>query len=189
MLKLKERIISLLAAAGMVFSVFPQGIVYAAEKQDDITYATQEEPAAKADVNAETDWLVSVVYTDEERSEAKITYQKPGVKADNVNLLYLADTSANGKESFTAARKMLRDNGLGYIFDYSSSPLACSIAYQNNVVTDTGWLSGKISTADSLNKTPNPGYGTPDEVKALQAAQAAIDKLPAGRRKYPTIVF
>ncbi len=183
MVSIKERIISLLAAAGMLLSLFPQGIVYAAEGQE------KGEPAAQADLNVETDLTVSVDYSDAERSEAKITYKKHGVKADNANLLYLGDTSVNGKESFIAATRMLQDNGLSYIFDYGSSPLARGITYQNNVMTNTGWISSKAVAISALKNTLNPGNGTPDEVKALQAVQAAIDELPAERLQYPTIVF
>ena len=188
MRRLRERAVSLLIVASMALSVLPQGRSYAAGDEADGQDGA-EAPAAAERITVETDWTSSVEYTDDEHSEAVITYTKHGVKADNANLLYLGDTSVNGKESFAAAKRMLADNGLSYIFDYGASPRACGITYQNTVLTDTGWLSYKTDVSSALRNTLNPGQGTPNEVRALQAAQAAIDALPAERLQYPTIVF
>lgn len=157
-----KRVLAWLLIAAMLVGLLP-------------TYALAAQPQTETAT-------VEVNYTDADRTGAEIRYHKEGIAADPVNLIFLVDTSAAGKESHEAFETMLRNDGLDYIYDYGVNTNTRLISYQNEVFDSGGNQSGRDGLLDAINDHSTP-------TKALAQAKGAVEDMQKEEPDAPTVVF
>ena len=170
---LRKRALSFLLSAAMLVGLLP-------------TYALAADPQPVPTAQPQTETAtVEVTYPDVNRTSAEIRYHKKGISADPVNLIFLVDVAVTGRESHEEFERMMRDNGLNYIYDYGVNSDTRLITYQNTVV-DSGVIGSKNDLLDTIDKHGTPGQGVANEPAALKKAMEAVEAMDDGN---PTVVF
>lgn len=134
---------------------------------------------------------VSVTYDDVDRTHATVRYHKPRAQVNSYNIIFLVDTSVQGKDSFESFEKMMVESGADTIFDSISNNQVSLINYtttaETNRVSNRGLGKNEIY---ALMSRVIHGAGTANEIAALDAALAEVKSLKSSERSsYPTIVF
>ena len=129
---------------------------------------------------------VAVTYDDVVRTHATVRYHKPGAQVDSYNIIFLVDTSVQGKDSFESFEKMMVESGSDTIFDSTSNNLVSLINYTTTAETNRVNNDGIYALMSQVIH----GAGTANEITALDAALAEVKSLKNSERSsYPTIVF
>ena len=170
---LRKRALSFLLSAAMLVGLLP-------------TYALAADPQPVPTAQPQTETAtVEVTYPDVNRTSAEIRYHKKGIEADPVNLIFLVDVAVTGRESHEEFERMMRSNGLNYIYDYGVNSNTRLITYQNTVV-DSGVVTNKDGLLAAIDKHGTPGQGVANEPAALKKAMEAVEAMDNGN---PTVVF
>ena len=170
---LRKRALSFLLSAAMLVGLLP-------------TYALAADPQPVPTAQPQTETAtVEVTYPDVNRTSAEIRYHKKGIEADPVNLIFLVDVAVTGRESHEEFERMMRSNGLNYIYDYGVNSNTRLITYQNTVY-DSGVVTGKDGLLAAIDKHGTPGQGVANEPAALKKAMEAVEAMDDGN---PTVVF
>ena len=170
---LRKRALSFLLSAAMLVGLLP-------------TYALAADPQPVPTAQPQTETAtVEVTYPDVNRTSAEIRYHKKGISADPVNLIFLVDVAVTGRESHEEFERMMRSNGLNYIYDYGVNSDTRLITYQNTVV-DSGVATGKDGLLGAIDKHGTPGQGVANEPAALKKAVQAVEEMDDAN---PTVVF
>lgn len=165
-----KRLLSLLLCLTLILGLLPN--VALAADADGVRY--QE--------NAD----VAVTYDDVDRTHATVRYHKPGAQVDSYNIIFLVDTSVQGKDSFESFEKMMVESGSDTIFDSTSNNLVSLINYTTTAETNRVNNDGIYALMSQVIH----GAGTANEITALDAALAEVKSLKNSERSsYPTIVF
>ena len=173
---MKKRLLAGLLSLCMIFGLLPVSAIAANPLEDGDTTNSVEQTS------------VEVKYTDTQRSKATITYHKKGIAANPFNVIFLVDTSRQGQNSHQAFEKMMRDNGMSYIYDYDAASTVQLIDYQQSIMENTGILDTKADLTSSFGQHGVSGEGTANEPLALQTAARAV-KAAHDANDYPTVVF
>ncbi len=129
---------------------------------------------------------VSVTYDDVDRTHATVRYHKPRAQVNSYNIIFLVDTSVQGKDSFESFEKMMVESGADTIFNSISNNQVSLINYtttaETNRVSNRGFGKNEIY---ALMSRVIYGAGTANEIAALDAALAEVKSLKSSE-KSPT---
>lgn len=170
-----ERLLSMLLCLTLILGLLPN-IALAID--------TTEHPDYQENVD------VSVTYDDVDRTHATVRYHKPRAQGNSYNIIFLVDTSVQGKDSFESFEKMMVESGPDTIFDSISNNQVSLINYTTTAKTNRVSSRFDENSIYALMSQVIHGAGTANEIAALDAALAEVKSLKnSGRSSYPTIVF